>query len=536
MELVTAHRLWRDYDPYALPLDETVLSETRADGYALEEVYFNGQATDDGRSRIFARRFIPDEHVGAGVVLSAEDDYETYALALVSHGYEVLAVDFAGRREGSPYTIYPKSMEYANLYSDESNFDKLPDHPERSAHYAYACVLLRGFAYLESKKIEKIGFFGVKRGAFAVYKAAFVATKAKFAVALYNSAYIPSLNLTSAEETVWGACLDNGGYAPALTVPTYAVVGSNDPDDALAAVSELHEASSDSVYMFVDAHRSSSLDSDAKSSVFAFIEHCVRDYSFTPATPLLSARASERRLYYEVKTDSPDRVKDVRLYYSYGDETGEYRNWIRLPLERISESEYLVQPDVYLVSSPVMAFVNVYYEDGRILSSDLVTRIPRSLGITASEFSKSRLVYDVENGDGGWIAGGAAVPGDESPELKIEKCASGIEGLRSETNDLSTLAVGDVHTRGERDGTLQALVYSPEFQTLNVEVTCKLGASGYKSYSALVPVSSFGEWSKLVLPANVLRSGDGVMPGWDVAVRLRIISQSPLYVNTLLWI
>ena len=76
------------------------------------------------------------------------------------------------------------------------------------------------------------------------------------------------------------------------------------------------------------------------------MDFCVREYNYIPATPLLTAKASERKLYYEVKVDHPEWVREVNLYYSYGEEKGEYRNWIRLPLERVSESEYLVRAEV----------------------------------------------------------------------------------------------------------------------------------------------------------------------------------------------
>lgn len=82
MELVTAHQLWRDYDPYALPLDETILSGEKHDGYETQDVYFNGEATTDGKSRIFARRYIPSSPNGAGVVLASETESSLYASIL----------------------------------------------------------------------------------------------------------------------------------------------------------------------------------------------------------------------------------------------------------------------------------------------------------------------------------------------------------------------------------------------------------------------------------------------------------------------
>ena len=55
MELITAKTLWKDYDPRNIPLDETVLITEYNEKYSVKHVYFNGEATGDGCTRIYAR-------------------------------------------------------------------------------------------------------------------------------------------------------------------------------------------------------------------------------------------------------------------------------------------------------------------------------------------------------------------------------------------------------------------------------------------------------------------------------------------------
>ena len=124
MELITAQALWKDYDLRALPLSETVLSIEHKERYTIEYIYFNGEATVDGCTRIYAQLYTPSSiPSGASVVLMNDVDEPfdtTYVDLLVSCGYTVLVVDYAGKRDEGRHTLYPQSLSYANYFGIDS--------------------------------------------------------------------------------------------------------------------------------------------------------------------------------------------------------------------------------------------------------------------------------------------------------------------------------------------------------------------------------------------------------------------------------
>ena len=114
MELITAKTLWKDYDPRNIPLDETVLITEYNEKYSVKHVYFNGEATGDGCTRIYARVYVPASiPSGAAVVLmnDIETPFDTtYTEMLLDCGYTVLVPDYAGKRTEGRFTIYPRSL------------------------------------------------------------------------------------------------------------------------------------------------------------------------------------------------------------------------------------------------------------------------------------------------------------------------------------------------------------------------------------------------------------------------------------------
>ena len=58
----------------------------------------------------------------------------------------------------------------------------------------------------------------------------------------------------------------------------------------------------------------------------------------------------------------------------------------------------------------------------------------------------------------------------------------------------------------------------------------------YYTYKTRKFVSSFGEWSKVTVSANELKSEIGTMSGWDNAICITVNSEEKLLINSLLWI
>lgn len=543
MELITAHTLWKDYNLKVLPLNETVLKTEMTEKYSVKHVYFNGEATGDGVTRIYARLYSPASiPSGASVVLMNDVDNPfdtTYIDVLTDCGYTVLALDYAGKRDGDgKFTIYPESLSAANWFSENSGAKKFAANPKLSCWYVYATVMLRGFTYLENQPNldkKKICFFGVRRGAFQVYKAAFVQQNAACAVALFNSSYIEGRDLNAEDAMNYNTCLSNNIYAPLITIPTYILESSNNRENSLFATGSLYATASETCNLFIAEHSDNTLTSVQLNSLIAYINGVCFSHQALPKAAQLNAVNSDRKLYYEIYLHNAEEVEEVNLYYSHGDIGGAYRYWSKPNIERVSENEYICKADVFVLKDETSAFVNVKYKNGIILSSEIVTKIPYLMGVSAKEVVKSRLVYDTDMGTDDWLIMNMNKTGGKSYDLSIATGGNGITGITSSANTMSTLKIGDVSTSGARDSLLQLLVYSFALQTLTITVTCRT-EHGTSTYSALKRPEAYEEWTKITLSASEFKSLDGPMPGWDTAVSLTISGENTLLVNSLLWI
>ncbi len=538
MELMTAQMLWANRDHRRLPLGETVLKTQVEERYTIKEFYFNGDATTDGVIRIYARLYSPScIPTGASVVLMNDVDTPfdtTYINLLTDCGFTVLALDYGGRREEGKFTIYPESLEGANYKSEKSDFNSLTTTPKNSCWFTYATIMLRGYYYLESQPnldSNRICFFGVRRGAFQVYKASYVEPNASCAIALFNSTYIPGLDLGSDEAMVYNSCLANATYVPFIKVPLYIVESSNNNEDSLFPVNSVYLASSEKCNYYIAEQSDNTLSPSQRQSLLTYMNKLCFSHTPLPMQPTLEAVCENRSLYYIASVFDED-IEKVDLYYTYGFSKGAYRNWFRLPLEKTEEGKYRAKADVYLTKEEASAFVTVKYKSGIQLSSEIVTKTPYMMGVGEGEIIKKRLVYEPEMGVDSWMI---TKKTDLFGEVSMATGKSGIEGVTSSVNTITTLKIGDVHTSGARDSLLQLLVYSKDKQTVTFEVTTK-EEDGYEVYTHEHALPSYGEWCKVTLSASEFKSESGPMESWADAIKFTISSEKTLLINSLLWI
>ena len=154
------------------------------------------------------------------------------------------------------------------------------------------------------------------------------------------------------------------------------------------------------------------------------------------------------------------------------------------------------------------------------------------MGVGEGEIIKRRLVYEPEMGVDSWMI---TQSNDLFGEVAMAQGKSGIEGVTSSVNTITTLKIGDVHTSGARDSLLQLLVYSKDKQSVVFEVTTK-EEDGYVVYTHERALPSYGEWCKVTLSASEFKSERGPMESWADAIKFTISSERTLLINSLLWI
>ena len=72
--VITPLQLWKDYDRRILPLAESRISCFEKDGVKTSFIYFNGEASSDGVTRIYAKLVEPTEKTNRAVLVMDEID------------------------------------------------------------------------------------------------------------------------------------------------------------------------------------------------------------------------------------------------------------------------------------------------------------------------------------------------------------------------------------------------------------------------------------------------------------------------------
>lgn len=535
MEILSPQSLWKEYDRKALPLNPAVISSKEKDGVLTERLYFSGELTACGVTRIFAKLCLPQKIQKPSTVIIMNDldtDADGFdALPLVGQGYAVLVVDYAGEREDKErFTIYPKSLGFANYFKNKNALSETPPNPKLSCWYVWTTILLRAITFAENDKrtCGDVAVVGVGAGGSQVFKtAALESLKCGVTV---QSTHVTAKSDTN-EEINFKACLDNISYAPLSRMPVLSEVCSNDSEGFFDRMSEIYGGSKGNYYLSVGERAGERLRPRQKNNIRLWLnQHLKMGLPLVVKPPEITARESEKSLYYDVKTDVRLPVSKVELFVAYSVRVGAFRNWRRIKPLMAGEGDYLAKVAVYDASQPVYAFANVYYENGFTFSTPLVAKLPAAIGVQADNFVKSRLLYDSDSGTDDFVS-----PDGGDDDVVMEKGVYGIEGVCSLTGTLATYKAGDVQFKAQPDSLLQLIAYSETSQEIEFSVRTEK-SGGEMSYVCRRRIERDNNWTKLTLSAEEFKSSEGALPSFEQAVYFSVCSRSKLLLNSMLWV
>lgn len=540
MELFTTATLWKNYDRKAQPLDVTVIDTEEKDGFTIEYVFFNGDPCADGCARIFARFYRALESNGAGVVLMNDvmDVFdETYVNMLLSNGYNVLVIDYVGKRRVELYTVYPHSLKNSNYFVNPDFVRELPDNPKESCWYVWATLMLRGVTFLESRGeiTGRISVFGVKTGAFQVWKAVYVDKTLSCGIALFNSGYIEDLGLTGLKQLQYNTCMDNAPYAGDSVVPVLSEVASNAKDNSIEYMSNLSNNIKNSRCFFsIGERRSGLLSSEQMDNIRMFLKTQSFGGDRLPSQPEIAARESGREFFYDITADSALPIKEVRLFVSQGDMPFSFKNWHQYPVSFVQDGAYISKVPVYAPKEKVCAFVTVKYENNMSVSSELIQNTPFLMKVHPTAAARSHLLYSVEDGVDDWtVLGGGNAMGSLSPYMSTG--AYNLSGVTSDYNSLSTFKFGEFRYRMEGRTFLQVTVYAEREMRINVTITSRHG-DDYLNFIYVKHIHGYEEWIKINLQADEFRCGALRLENFDDISCFTIESDERLLLNSVIMV
>ena len=508
-----------------LPLDVSEIGSKKLSYGVEKRVYFNGEATSMGRTRIYCRHVAPETKTDKAVVvmLSPEQDIQAVDFSFFTElGYAVIAVDYAGKTFGRErYTIYPNALSFAN-YNSEKIFE--PVHStNRSCWYLWTTVGLRALTYAESEGYSRVAMLGVGIGGSFAYRAAAIDDFPRCCVSLFSPGFFPQSS--DADFLVVAAGLSSSSYAPIIKVPCLQMCCSNDLDSSLDQISDLKDISTDKSFLYIEPRVDRAFTRDMANNIEKFFAYYLGGDNNENIVPKasLTAYGEDKNLYFSLKCE--DILDKVEMFVSHGITNPAYRNWRTYPTEKVGEYEYLVRLQVYSADKPVYGFAKITTKNGFLFSTPIVKKIPSALKITPATIVKQRLIYDSDMGVDDFFA----VNPSENPILK--NGPYDISGVSSKSG-LCTYKIGDVMFSGSRDSLLQLLVFSPVNQTVTFSVTEE---GSYNTYVCSKSVSPETDWNKLLLSPTDFKSSEGNLSGWDRAIFLRIDYKEEILINSLLW-
>lgn len=534
MEITNPNNLWKDYDVAALPLNESPLSDRTENGIRMREYYFDGYTTVDGRVRTYIK--IAENPTAKGIVLympsttGGADD--PVVRLLFDCGYTVAVLDYLGASETHPrFTIYPHSLSSCNCRG-KTEFEA-PEEAMQSCWYIWTCLARKAVYFLKQLYSgSSIFALGMGLGGSTVYKLSAFDDDLIACATFLN--ILPKVEGSGNEIINYRASLDNSAYAVFSKIPMMIVVASNDEDGSLDSMAALAD-STVSLRCFRIVERAFSRGIKAAyAQIDNFFTDCETFRDDYPR-PKIAAVNSENNLYFNIsvrQNGTYDSVEDRKpsdkkysfeLFLSRFGDNPTHRNWIGVPLVGLGDDKYLAKFDVYKNDKTIYGFVNMTDGEGNVLSSSLLSVLPKSLGIPSQPVISQRLIYDGSMKKDVWASpnGGTVI---------FKSGLFGIDGITSDSNSLATFKPWSPLHRANADALLQIMVWGKP-QTLNISVR-----EEYESYYCPVKITSSDNWQKFTLSHLDFKGPVGPLFDWSQAIMLEFSSDEEFIISSVLWV
>lgn len=508
-----------------MPLDTSEIYRAETDFGTEKRVYFNGEATAVGCTRIYARLLIPREKADKLVLFMPAPEQDIHSVdfsSFLNNGWAVLAVDYAGNVfDRMRFTIYPNALSFANYNHD--NLYAASSSPQKTCWYVWTAVCLRALTFAESENYKKVAIVGMGLGASNTFRAAALSSFPVCAVSVFSPGFFPFSDDPELMNT--SISLNVTGYAPMLKIPFLQLCCSNDSDSSLDSISELIEQCSNKGSLYIMPRANKVFSSNIHNDLMIFLskhfdgdtENLAPHFDFTIS-------GATNKMYFSVKC--ADNIEKISLYVSHAITNPTYRNWRAVQLEKVGENEFMGYTEIYHADEPVYSFVTLETSDGFMYGSTVNKKIPSQLKIKPVPIIKKRLIYDSDMGVDDFFSLGF----DYIPAIK--EGPFNISGI-SANKGFCTYKLGDIAFRGERDSVLQFLMFSPVNQKVKFSVT---DGELFNSYTCEKNISPDTDWTKIMISPSDLKSDEGTLDGWDKAIFLRIDAEEEILISSLLWV
>lgn len=553
MELVTASNLWKDLDFTQDDLDVSVLSHDTTGGVEYIQAYFTAATFDEKSIRVRCNLAKRSSDITPKVVMIIDDigvDYTKCDIKkYLEEGFAVFRFDYLGENpdvlEGT--TLYPQNLEFCNYHLYRNELNKIVTSPQDSCWYYWSIVSFKAMAMVEwlsnfqENYIQNtVALVGIGVGGAHAIKVATLFENVESIIVKYDAdAFLGNINQ---ESIVNDVSFSSGSYTPYINIPTFFEICSNEADGSFDSMIDLYQTvgvdiDSDNIIfkrLAISENRSHNITADHAKNEMLWLKQTLNHeniHESIPLLPTLTKKISPGNVYYNLFVDKSFDVQQVKFFFSSDPLSSEsqppYRYWSQIKADYISEGEYLIKMDtapghIYRV------YATVLYSNGYCFSTTLDQVVVPSNG-QKSTVVIDRLVYDGEMGLDSWM--GATANRDNSlNQVVLKQGPFEIEGVSGLGGELSNIKIGSLKFTGQNGYVLQISIFSEINQAISFGVNTRDG--GFYNFATDIIVQK--SWSKFNLNESDFK-GTGKLD-WTQAVCIRINSEKPVIVSSMLWL
>ncbi|NKB66006.1 MAG: prolyl oligopeptidase family serine peptidase [Candidatus Latescibacteria bacterium] len=547
--LPTLQSLWSDFDPHAGPLEEEILATYTKDGADYKEIYFSAFVNGE-KVRIYGIYAAPAQAGNYPALLHMHGGGQTVAPHWLKtwsgRGYAILSINCHGVWPERPrYTLYPDALSQGNHRMAGSMRQATEPSLKACSWYIWAAVNRRALTYLGAQTqvdAERLGIFGISMGGTSVWHVA-LDQRVKAACAIYgvgwneHELYAEKFNQDkhrpkpSLAQRIWEAGMAPQAYSPHIHCPMLFLSAANDQHGNLDYVFDTMTRLPSQVPWRVAItprfrhHIGRAEGKDLLLWMDTWLRGDGPDWPQTPTAALSLGADGVPRL--EMTVDDSGPIERIDVYYNVGNSQNKTRHWRQVAPEGSAQVWRAPLPTSDIEQN-LVAFANIYYQNGLALTAPLVAAIPARLGAARATGQKSRQIYSGEMGLDGWTT---ESPGtDPNPPiplpLRLQEGPGGRAGvaLQNRYRKLLTYKIGDPDWRGPNGAQLGFKVYAEQAQQIAAKVADQVVSHQAKDYLAAVELTGQGDWQQVLLAAEAFATAEGdTLAGWEDLAALWIL-------------
>ena len=548
-KFLTPIQLWADFNPIKDSLDLSYIKSESTGGYVKKGVYFTSENAPDGKARIYAESVSGDDNKKKPAMIiigGIKDTINTKFLEYAADcGYIAVSCDYSAVYQYP--SKYPESLKRAEYLNAANILDRAEPSAKETPWFVWAKALRRLISVMYEDPLfdrENVGVIGIGEGAILMWQLAAMDGRVKAAASLLGSEgisyltkpkYSPDTKMEIDESKVnWQAAVSAEAYARFLQCPVLLVNATNSSSSAFDITEDIIGLIPQEIpYGIINCPRlSACITASDMGSIKKWFHACLKKGAF-PKSPELKYEEVDGKLRISVNADQSRKIKEVLLYYSYGEINPRFRNWIAA--EMVKKENYELILDIYNNDIRHYVFANVFYHENLTLSTPEVSFVPEDLTIIPTQAIKQRIIYDSGMGTDTFTVGcGNIVLPDGEPHLA--KSNDQILGITVLQGSLVNYKLGDVRIFREEDSILQLDAFSKEDREIEIIIT-SLDGSKATEYTTAAALSGGEKWHKLSFFSHDFKTAEmHPLKDWQGVRKLEIKNAAGILFNNIIWV